>query len=88
MTSAQKVNRYAKEIFIYVAFLFVLFLTAINISTFLQPKINTKVLGIETTDNSNTDFWKSFLDQHPNYIPGWIEIGRMDKVKRIDPNYF
>ena len=84
--SAHKVNKIAKEIFIYVLFLFILLLTAVNINTFLQPKI--KVLGIETQDNSDVDFWNNFLAQHPNYIPGWVAIGRMDKVKEIDPNYF
>jgi len=86
--SAQKVNKAAKEIFIYVLFLFLLLLTAININTFVQPKITTRVLGIETQNTSETDFWNNYLAQHPSYIPGWIEIGRMDKVKQIDPNYF
>ena len=84
---AQKLNKTVKEIFVYVVLLFVLLLTAANINTFLQPKISTKVLGIETQNNSDTEFWQGFLSQHPNYIPGWIEIGRMDKVKQIDPNY-
>ncbi|HET7099489.1 MAG TPA: hypothetical protein VFI61_04635 [Patescibacteria group bacterium] len=84
--SAKKVNRSAKEVFIYVLFLFILLLTVININTFLQPK--TTVLGAETESTTGEDFWKDFLLLHPNYIPGWIELGKMDKVKEIDPNYF
>ena len=84
--SAQKVNKSAKEVFIYVVFLFILLLTAINISTFLQPQ--TKVLGITSQENMDEEFWREFLEKHPSYIPGWIEIERLDKVKEIDPNYF
>ncbi len=84
--SAKKVNKSAREVFIFVVLLFILLLTAININSFLQPKI--KVLGVQTEKSSNVEFWSDFLSQHPNYIPGWIELGRTDKVLEIDPNYF
>lgn len=84
--SAQKVNKSAKEVFIYVVFLFILLLTAINISNFLQPQ--KKVLGITSQENTDEEFWREFLEKHPNYIPGWIELKRLDKVSEIDPNYF
>ena len=83
--SAQKVNKSAKEVFVYVFFLFVLLLTAVNINTFLKPK-EVEVLGIQT-QNEDIVFWEEFLSKHPNYIPGWIELGELDKVKQIDPNY-
>lgn len=83
--SAQKINKASKELFIFVAFLFILYLTAVNISSFSKPKV--KVLGVETVNGSDEVFWNDFLIKHPNYIPGWIEIGRMDKAKEIDPNY-
>ncbi|MEK7550528.1 MAG: hypothetical protein AAB535_01980 [Patescibacteria group bacterium] len=61
----------------------ILLLSALNIQSYLEPK---PVLGIETEDNEKI-FWEDFLSKNPNYIPGWIELGRLDKVKQIDPNY-
>jgi len=83
--SAQRVNKAAIELFIFVAALFVLLLSAANIKSYQEPK---KVLGAETQVNLDDKFWEEFLNKNPDYIPGWIEIGRMDKVKEIDPNYF
>ncbi|MGA2910445.1 MAG: hypothetical protein ABSE04_01410 [Candidatus Microgenomates bacterium] len=82
--SAKTVNRAAIDLLIFVAILFVLLLTSVNIDNYLAPK---KVLGIETQVGSNEKFWEDFLNKNPNYIPGWIEIGRTDKMKEIDPNY-
>lgn len=61
-----------------------LLLSALNIENYLTPK---EVLGIET-ENKEEAFWNEFLEKNPDYIPGWIELGRLDKVKQIDPNYF
>lgn len=83
--SAQKINKVSKDLFVYVVLLFILLLTAVNINNFLQPRV--QVLGIETQDTSNKDFWENFLKIHPNYVPGWIELGELDKVKQIDPNF-
>jgi hypothetical protein len=83
--SAKKVNKSAREIFIYVLLLFILLLTAANIGSFFSPK--KTVLGT-STENKDTKFWEEFLIKNPNYIPGWIEIGRTDKALEIDPNYF
>jgi len=82
--SAKEVNKVAVELFIFVSALFVLLLTSININNYLTPK---KVLGAETQVNSTDKFWQDFLNKNPDYIPGWMEIGRTDKVKEIDPNY-
>lgn len=90
--SAKKVNKFAKEIFIYkelcVYFflLVVLLLTSINIDGYLKSK-QTKVLGTET-ENKEEIFWQDFLTKNPDYIPGWIETGKIDKAMKIDPNYF
>lgn len=67
-------------------FTLLLILTSLNIYSFLKPK-NNFVLGAQTK-NEYGIFWFNFLKQNPTYIPGWIEIGRPDKVKAIDPNYF
>lgn len=82
--SANKVNKAAFELLIFVAALFVLVLSSINIENYLAPK---KVLGAEAQVDTTETFWQDFLTKNPDYIPGWLEIGRMDKVKEIDPNY-
>jgi uncharacterized secreted protein with C-terminal beta-propeller domain len=82
--SAKMVNKAAIELFLFVATLFVLLLSAANIEYYQTPK---KVLGVETQDNSSEKFWQEFLNKNPDYLPGWIEIGRMDKIEEIDPNY-
>lgn len=85
--SAKKVNRLSKEFYIAtVLALVTLLLTAININLYLEPKVKT-VLAAEA-ENTDFLFWENFLNKNPNYIPGWIEIGREDKVWSIDPNYF
>jgi hypothetical protein len=83
--SAQRINKAARQLLIFVAALFILLLTAINIDGYQTPK---EVLGVETQIDTDAIFWEEFLSKNPDYIPGWIEIGRMDKVKEIDPNYF
>lgn len=77
------------QLLTYVVILVVLILASYNIGVFLDKR---EVLGIE--DNStvpvkdNRAFWEKFMQEHPEYIPGWIELGRIDKVIEIDPNYF
>ena len=82
--SAKKVNKAARQLLIFVAVLLVLLLSAANIESYQAPK---KVLGTETQVNLDDKFWEEFLNKNPGYIPGWIEIGRTDKIKEIDPNY-
>lgn len=75
-----------KTVLFYSLIVLALLVSALNIGTYLKPN---KVLGAETQEVNSTDtFWQDFLSKNPNYIPGWIEIGRMDKVIQIDPNYF
>lgn len=84
--SAKKVNRRSIEFYSIAAItLFLLLFTAININSYLKPKTNT-VLAAET-ETSDTEFWQNFLSENPDYIPGWVELGRPDKVQKIDPNY-
>ena len=82
--SAKRVNNAARQLLVFVAALLVLLLSAVNIEGYLSPK---KVLGAETQVNSDDKFWQDFLNKNPDYIPGWMEMGRVDKVKEIDPNY-
>jgi len=70
--------------FFYLAVIILLTLSAFNLHNYSKSK---EVLGLKTEIPSNTKFWEDFLIKNPDYIPGWIELGRWDKVKKIDPNY-
>lgn len=77
------------QLCIYTSMLIILILTSANINKYYQGK---NVLGIETVialeeKSDSKAFWENFLKDHPNYIPGWIELGRWDRVREIDPNY-
>jgi len=74
------------NLYLYVFAVILMLLTVINIASYLTPK-NRKVLGLQTK-SSDVLFWYQFLEKNPKYVPGWIEIGRPDKVKVLDPNYF
>lgn len=50
-----------------------------------KPKqITNTVLGAEK-DNV---YWEQLVKKHPTYIDAWVEMGQIEKVKEIDPNYF
>jgi hypothetical protein len=83
--SNRSVNKVAKELFIYVFLLFILLIVSINIDNYLKPK-EVNVLGSKT-ENTEGEFWQDFLTKNPEYVPGWIETGRIDKAREIDPNY-
>lgn len=42
-----------------------------------------QVLGVDT----NNLFWEEMTVKHPTYRDAWVELGRLDKVREIDPNY-
>jgi len=87
----KKINEALDQFLIYIVVVFLLLLTSANLQNYLSSK---EVLGVSvdeiTQDNQSVQdrmFWHEFLLKNPNYIPGWIELGRMDKVREIDPNY-
>lgn len=82
----KQVKKSSKYLTIYILAIFIVLLSLINIHGYLFPK-ETNVLGIEAT-NTEGIYWYDFLQKNPNYIPGWLEIGRPDKSRAIDPNYF
>lgn len=68
----------------YITFtVLILLLSIFNLQNINKPK-NIAVLGA----NTNNLFWENFVQKHPTYINGWLELGKMDKVNEIDPNYF
>jgi hypothetical protein len=77
-------------LFIYLVVVVSLCLTATNIATYLSPRL---VLGIEAESEANdidsqyAIYWESFLTANPEYIPGWLETGRHDIARQIDPNF-
>jgi hypothetical protein len=83
MKTAQKAHQPYFQILIYFFIVFLLLLTSLNINNYLSPKI---VLGATTEDGSG-EYWQEFVNKNPNYIPGWIELGQIEKAKEIDPNY-
>lgn len=83
MPSAAK-QQYTTYFLFSITVVALLLLSALNIENYLAPK---KVLGAEIEDNSQEGFWEDFLSKYPTYIPGWIELGRYDKVKQVDPNF-
>lgn len=89
---SKKLKSNIEQIIIYTAVLIALLLTAFNLQNYLG---NKKVLGVSvSTVSENLEsvsdrlFWEDIVEKNPTYIPGWIELGRMDKVREIDPNYF
>jgi hypothetical protein len=84
MKSAHKFKDASSLMFIYFLIVFLLLLISINVRNFLTP---IKVLGAQTEPDGSTKFWGEFTSKNPDYIPGWIELGRLDKVKEIDPNF-
>lgn len=80
-----KHSNYKQFVLFSILFVILLFLTFLNIRNYFLPKT---VLGIATSEEtSNSEFWNEYLKSNPNYIPGWLEIGRADKAFEIDPNY-
>ncbi|WKZ25345.1 MAG: hypothetical protein QY322_03050 [bacterium] len=67
-------------IYINLAILIILF-SLFNI----QSHRNKEVAVLGATDNS--DYWEEITLKHPTYRDAWVELGRMDKVYEIDPNY-
>ena len=59
----------------------VLLLSIFNLS--LKPKHQVQVLGAET----DISYWEELVKKHPTYRDAWVELGRMDKVEEIDPNF-
>ena len=63
-------------------------LSLVNIKNYLFTEtVPEKVLGAETETDVTLNFWNDFLTKNPEYVPGWLEIGRADKAYSIDPNY-
>ncbi len=81
MAKIKKFNNELSTLFYINIAVLILVLSAFNLAFSREEHI--QVLGSET-DNV---FWEEMVAKHPTYRDAWIELGRMDKVKQIDPNY-
>lgn len=84
MKSARKFKKASFQVFIYFLIVFLLLLVSLNVKNYLTP---LKVLGTQTKTDDSRKFWEEFTAKNPDYVPGWIELGRLDKAKEIDPNF-
>lgn len=93
-------------------FSFGIFLIIFSLSFFNLVRYSTastkvkKVRGVKIENNAQVDlwgqklFWQSFLNSHPDYLPGWLELAKIEvqlenpaaasqaliKAREIDPN--
>lgn len=81
----------------------VLSLSVYNFSVLLSPAKNNVVYAYQDAPPLNQrmiKYWNDFLTDHPGYLPGWLELARLEledqdvsnaliainKAKMIDPN--
>lgn len=89
-----KGKKYDKDLQYLLYLTLAILIILLSIFNLQNTSVNkTKVLGskveIETNEKEKeNNFWNEFQIKNPTYIDGWIELGRLDKVKEIDPNYF
>lgn len=51
----------------------------------LQNKKRSTVTVLGASDDLS--YWEELVEKHPTYRDAWVELGRMDMVEQIDPNY-
>lgn len=78
---------------------FLLSLSIFNLSVFMNSTSSITYAKIDNTAK-HAEFWKSFLEIHPDYIEGWIELYKLESkqgnlllaeealtnAERLDPN--
>lgn len=82
MVKTKKINGDLQTLLYINLAVLTLLLSLFNLAS-SSKKSRVEVLGAET-DNT---FWQDFVVKHPTYRDAWVELGRMDKVKEIDPNF-
>jgi hypothetical protein len=90
-----------KLILVPLAIIALLFLATFNLHSYLTRNVGTEVLSYETSLDEERIFWREFLSENPNYIPGWVEYAKInyqlnnfdeaslavEEIEKIDPNY-
>ena len=86
---------------ILLAAVLIILLTLLNLQILSKNKAEEKdVLGA-TAESEQKTFWVNLLNNEPEYLPGWVELARLqkengnlngyneslNKALEIDPNY-
>lgn len=82
MSKTKKARLEVKNFIYTLIAISILLLSAFNLRS---NKQEIQVLGAQVEDNQK--YWEELVKKHPTYIEGWLELGRLDKVREIDPNY-
>lgn len=92
----------SKSIFIPFIVIILLLLATFNFVTYLDNSSSKSAVLSDTSSlGDESAFWEKFLNDNPDYIPGWEEYARInyqlenfneaslaiEEIKRIDPNY-
>ena len=98
----KKANTNTKESgFTFYLFLLVVLttLTIFNLAFYLFSKPKVKYV-VQNSPDKEVSFWQTFLESHPYYIEGWIQLTKLDiqngdksnaqialeNAKKINPN--
>lgn len=87
MSKTEKNKILKNLVFIYICVFFILLLSALNIHAYSTITYEKDVLGANTAQENDLSFWFTFLEENPEYIPGWIEIGDSTTALSLDPNF-
>lgn len=82
-----KKSKYSKELDFLLLSILVIIILLLSISNLSSLSNKERVVSVLGT-NTDYEFWVNFVQKHPDYIDGWLELNRLDKVAEIDPNYF
>ena len=79
----------------------ILFLSALNLNLYTKKGLSSdKILGINIQREEEISYWKDLLSENPDYLPGWVELAKLqkekgdlegfeiafDNIRNIDPN--
>lgn len=67
--------------------LFIVLLVLLSLSNIKNYLSENKVLGAETINSGEKEFWDKYLTEYPNYIPGLVETNNLIRANQIDPNF-
>lgn len=81
--------------------LILLALASFNLHSYLADNQSSLVLAETTSLEEEVEFWNKFLENNPDYLPGWKEYVELnenlgnhikskkaiDKIEELDPNF-
>lgn len=81
MAKKRKFDKDLQDLIYITISILIILLSIFNLKNTVKKE--EQILGIKT-DNT---YWEKITIEHPTYRDAWIELGRLDKVKQIDPNW-